>query len=106
VTQNSRKFKALEVAYHRNGVCGEGFHVVRFTCSEAAGEFIAVRFEDAEGDNCRCAVFNVPMPAEGNIAFAMGNSWRGGHFIEDVDKAIAAYEAERDRAFKALTASP
>lgn len=97
----AKKFKALEVARHRNGVCGEPFYVVRFVCPEGDGEFVAIRFE-GDGINPRCAVLNVPMLAEGNIAFAMGNSWRGDYFTADVDAAIAGYEAESEARITAI----
>ena len=97
----TRKFKAIEVARHRNGVAGEPFAVVRFTCPEAKGEFIAIRFE-GEGYNPRIAVLNIPMLAAGNIAFAMGNSWRGDHFAADVDRAIAEYDAGADARLAAI----
>lgn len=97
------KFKAIEVAYHRNGVGGEGFYIVRFTCSEAKGEFVAIRFRKDDGDfNPCCAILNVPMLAEGNIAMAMGNSWRGDHFVADVDAAIEDYRAGADARLAAI----
>ena len=101
MARRAKKFEALEVARHRNGVCGEPFYVVRFVCPEADGEFIAIRFE-GEGINPRCAVLNVPMLVEGNIAFAAGNSWRGDHFTAAVDAAIAKYDGEVDARINAL----
>lgn len=90
MTRGIEKFKALTVAYHRNGVGGEPFHLIRFTCAEAKGDFIAIRFaDDPDSINPRIAVLNVPELAAGNIAMAEGNSWRGDHFVTQVDAAIA-----------------
>lgn len=46
------------VAYHRNGVAGEGFHVVTFTYQ--GGQFIAIIF----GDRGQCAVVGQDHPLD------------------------------------------
>lgn len=90
--------KVIEVAQHRNGVSGEPFSVVRFTSTEAEGEFIGVVF----GERGTCAVLNVPMLAQGNIAFANGNSWREDYFETELREAIAEYESKwRERIYAA-----
>ena len=80
-----------EVAYHRNGVCGEGFHLVKFIDS-VEGPMLGVLFapdydEEGEsvglrGSNGRCAIMQRDKLNDGVIAF-LENSWRGDHW-EDV----------------------
>ena len=81
-----------EVAYHRNGVGGEGFHVVRFAWDEAESSslrnMVGIVFEGSG----RVAVLDADLTAMGNIAFAMGNSWRGDHFEAVLREAIESYE--------------
>lgn len=82
-----------EIAYHRNGVGGVGFHVVKFTCPEA-GEMVAILFELADPDhsevqwNGHCAVLNRDLLADGIIAFGE-NSWRGDQYEAELREAIA-----------------
>lgn len=88
---SKQTIKVLEVDYHRNGISGIGFNVVRFTDSASApGEFVAVLFPEAGA----CAVLNVPMLAQGNIAFGEGNSWRGDHFEGALREVIKQYYAQ------------
>lgn len=77
------------IAYHRNGVCGEGFHAVLFRCP-SNGEMMATVF-DGSG---QCAVLRLKELADANIRFGE-NSWRGDHYEVDLRRAIAAlYPAE------------
>lgn len=79
-----------EVAYHRNGGGGEGFHLVRFTDhgERQPKHMCAVVFE-AE---MHTAVLDLDLLRENVIAFGM-NSWRGDHYDADLRQAIAAHEA-------------
>lgn len=72
------------VDYHRNGICGEGFHVVRFSDPEG-GEMVATVFAESG----YVAVLNITELANGNTAFAQGNSWRGDHYEDWLREAIA-----------------
>uniref|UniRef100_A0A6M3XZS3 Uncharacterized protein n=1 Tax=viral metagenome TaxID=1070528 RepID=A0A6M3XZS3_9ZZZZ len=73
------KIKTREVAYHRNGIGGDGFHVVRFTTTDDADtrgrDMLAVLF-DGPGE---VAVLDIGLLADGVIAFAQ-NSWRGADY--------------------------
>lgn len=74
------RLKAL--AYHRNGICGEGFHVALFT-TRIDGKnrnMVAITF-GVEDDRsaCRTAVLDVDMLSAGNVRFGE-NSWRGDHW--------------------------
>ena len=90
--------KVLDIVYHRNGVSGDGFHVVRFTSAEGEGEFVAILFEQEKS----CAVLNVPQIVAGNIGFAMGNSWRGDNFEPELREAIAEWQTHSDERLQTM----
>ena len=81
--------KLIEVARHRNGICGEPFYVVLF--DESKRRMAAFVFEG----ECRTAITDVAELAKGNIAMAEGNSWRGDHYDDWLREQIAQYEAAR-----------
>ena len=76
-----------EVAFHRNGVSGEGFYAVRFLSVpedvERPEHFLAILF-DAPG---QCAVVNLDRLAQSGVAFG-ANSWRGDRFEPELRRAI------------------
>jgi hypothetical protein len=77
--------------YHRNGVSGEGFHVVLFDWVKEGDEqkgMCAFVFSQLG----RIAVTKVGELAYGNIEFGNGNSWRGDHFEEDIRKYLSEKE--------------
>ena len=88
------KIQVEEIAYHRNGVSGEGFHVVTFRWAEEEKvmaeprPMVAILFE-APG---QCAVLDREQTRQGNIGFAMGNSWRGDRFEPALRAAIEEFE--------------
>ena len=97
------KIKPLSVEFHRNGVCGEPFHCVIFDKTEdgETNRMLAVRFADDEGEgfkNPRIAVFDIALLYESNIEFG-SNSFRGDHFVDEIDKAIVAKREERRKAY-------
>ena len=66
----------IDIAHHRNGICGAPFAVVLFEDGGAEGSRkIAILFER----EYHCAVLDVAKLAAGDIAFG-SNSWRGDHF--------------------------
>lgn len=79
----------VDASYHRNGVCGVGFYAVLFDDKEH-GRMIASIFDDIDAKNPKgyCAVYSVPALADGNIAFAGGNSWRGDVFESELIPAL------------------
>jgi hypothetical protein len=91
-----------DVAYHRNGVCGEGFYIVYFT-NEQGLRMIGVCFPNDKGDfavpekfyNPRTAVFDVDLLADGNIKFGE-NSWRGDRYDDELRTAILKWEPDAD----------
>jgi len=79
----------LEVAHHRNGICVEPFHVVRF---KNDGQTMAgIVF----ADRGYVAVLGVDLLHQGIIAFSE-NSWRGDAFENPLRAAIEAYEKKME----------
>lgn len=82
--------KIIDIDYHRNGVRGNGFHVVLFDWKEESSpkrRMIATIFADSGN----CAVYEVAQLNKGNIKFG-SNSWCGDEFEKDMRKAIELYE--------------
>ena len=82
---------------HRNGVSGQGFHVVKFR-DDDNGPMVAVVFPyRSRGgwnnrDNCRIAVFNRDKCAADEWGFGR-NSWRGDYYEAFVLDAVRLHEA-------------
>jgi hypothetical protein len=110
--RDAKRVKALD--WHRNGGGGLGFHVAIVEEPEdrvhadgspvlpARRRMLVVRFpksvDRTEGLTV-CAAFDLAMLAEGDIRFAH-NSWRGEHYSEVVDRAVARKERAERKALK------
>jgi hypothetical protein len=85
-----------KVAYHRNGIMGESFHVILFSYLESLSSdrrnMVAMVFDN----KYTCGVLDIDETAKGNIDFAMGNSWRGDYFEPFLRDAIKKYEDARN----------
>jgi hypothetical protein len=77
-----------EIAYHRNGVSGEGFHVVTFR--EEREPMVAVVFEGAG----QVAVFNRERLGAGEITVGR-KRYRGAVYEPALRKTIAVYQSRR-----------
>jgi hypothetical protein len=80
----------VTVEYHRNGICGEGFHYVRFTATASdltAEKLIAVVFDEPG----HCAVLNV----EAVFAGKADQGYRGDYFEKQLRLIIAEWRKER-----------
>lgn len=90
-----------QVAWHRNGICGEGFYAVLFTDAEE-GPMVAALFDEPG----YCAVFHIPRLANGNVAFG-DNSWRGDRYASElrplVEEWMKANGTNRCGPFSAIT---
>ncbi len=82
--------KLIAIDSHRNGVTGNPFHVILFLDSKIGGTMLGIVFPETGS----CAVLNVEMLTEGNIAFA-SNSWRGDYFEDDLRKFILKYRNDQ-----------
>lgn len=74
------------IAYHRNGVCGEPFHVVLFR--DPVGRKVAVVFDAPR----YVAVLDLEQAAKGEIRFGF-NSFRGDVYEPLLRDALARYES-------------
>lgn len=90
-----------EIAYHRNGVSGNGFYVVKFAEPAEERQMLAVIFAADEGLDFTgdCAVFDRKLLGRDIITFGE-NSWRGDHYETALRHVIAEWETQR---FAALT---
>lgn len=82
--------EVLEVAFHRNGICGRGFYAVRFLSTvEGKGKlnFLATLTDDPG----ECYVICTDLLPTCGVKFAGGNSWRGDHYEDELREAIKNY---------------
>jgi hypothetical protein len=94
-----KTIKIKQIAYHRNGVAGEGFHVILFTSKEIPCNqtktrncnFIATVFNGIG----QVTVIDIDVAAAGCVEFGL-NSWRGDDFEAALRDAIGKWEIERD----------
>jgi hypothetical protein len=95
VTADGMTIQVEGVAYHRNGVMGEGFHVVAFRWAEVGDEpraMLGIVFPG--GPELRVAVLDREQTRTGNIFMhptgqhAGGNAWRGDNFAAALFEAI------------------
>ena len=84
--------KVTDIAYHRNGVSGAGFCVLRFVDwaedLRRRENYLAIVFEEPG----HCAVLSLDRLPVSGIDFGLGNSWRGDIFEPELRKAIKKYE--------------
>ena len=92
----NENIKIIEVAYHRNGICGVPFYAVRFNADidGTPRRMVAIRFEEESYINPRVAVLDVDILSDVGVAFG-ANSWRGDHFSTIVEDAISRYNDDR-----------
>ena len=86
----NKQIKVTSVAHHRNGSAGESFYVVLFT--EGRGAKKDSKVATVFADKGRISVFSIPELAKGNIEFAMGNSWDGPYYEDDIRDAIRQWQ--------------
>ncbi len=78
------KINILDIASHRNGICGAPFHAVLLDDSEAPGQTkLAIVFDSSS----HVAVLDVAKLAAGDIVFG-SNSWRGDVYEPHLRAAI------------------
>jgi hypothetical protein len=78
------KLKIIDIASHRNGICGAPFHAVIFEdCGPEGSRKVGIVF----GEPHHCAVLDIVKLAAGDIAFG-SNSWRGDHYEASLRQAI------------------
>ncbi len=80
----------IDIAYHRNGICGAPFHAIIFRDPEA-GRMLGIVFDEPH----HVAVFNLDSLAVGSIAFCL-NSWRGDRYEPTLRNAITSFTKKGD----------
>lgn len=90
-----------QLDYHRNGVCGLGFHVGIVEERNDNGtqrEMLVVRFQK-EADEAIgaavCAAFDLAKLDQREIR-SFYNSWRGDHYSDVMDAAIEVQRKDRN----------
>jgi len=87
------KLTIIDLAHHRNGICGAPFDVILFEDAGPEGSRkLAILFEQ----EAHCAVLDVDRLVQGDIAFG-SNSWRGDHFEQPLRKAIRISSTPSER---------
>jgi len=94
-TTETTALRIEEVAYHRNGVAGIGFHAVAFTCPEH-GPMLATVFPGRG----RVAVYHRGLLAKGLMGGSAAdddtrNAWRGDRYEDELRAAVRAWEKAR-----------
>ncbi len=81
-----------KISYHRNGIGGNGFHIVIFDDKKRKiKNHVAFVFE-GQGN---IAVVNIDELSKHNIEFAEGNSWRGDEFEDEIRETIKQEEEDQ-----------
>ncbi|KKN15328.1 hypothetical protein LCGC14_0987270 [marine sediment metagenome] len=84
--------KIEEIEYHRNGVSGEGFHVVTFQQHPERTKMVGIVFLGRD----RVAVFDRELLGRGVIQIGLpddgGNSWHGDQFEPELRAAIHKFD--------------
>lgn len=82
--------KIQQIAYHRNGSMGLGFHAVLFTVKGKPREkFLASVFEEPNA----VSIIRLDLIEQHGVTFGE-NSWRCEHYEDELRAAIAAHIAE------------
>lgn len=79
------------IDYHRNGICGLGFHVA--VVEHEGREMLVIRFEDADKPtgSVVCAAFDFAQLDKREVRFFY-NSWRGDHYAQAMDDAARDFK--------------
>jgi len=87
----------IQLSYHRNGVCGDGFYT-GIIIDDDKERKVFTHFpdhnEDGEiinGNNVRTAILDLDILKEKEETRFMENSWRGDHYHDFIVNAIIDY---------------
>ena len=93
------RIRVIDIASHRNGICGPPFHTVLFTepkeegvTAPAMSTKVAVVFDAAH----HCAVLDIDKLTRFDIAFG-SNSWRGDTYEPILRTHIAQFEKAEEQ---------
>tara|TARA_R110000824_G_scaffold394850_1_gene594966 strand:+ start:358 stop:678 length:321 start_codon:yes stop_codon:yes gene_type:complete len=89
--------KITKKDYHRNGICGEGFHVGIIKDDDGSNKlFVHFSNHDKEGyitkkGAVRTAILDVDLVGKQEVSFGV-NSWRGDHYHDLIQDELIAQE--------------
>jgi len=75
--------KVEQIAYHRNGVSGNGFHAVLFKAKDGGHKMLSIVFDEPGS----VAVIDLELIPEHGVTFGQ-NSFRGDNFAPELRDAI------------------
>lgn len=81
------KIKLVQCEYHRNGICGLGFHAILFDWKDGKVKrrMLATLFDEPGA----CAVLEVaPLSTKVGVTFGE-NSWRGDDFEKELRRLVS-----------------
>ncbi len=94
--------KVKNIDYHRNGISGEGFHVITFSgtgYSETSENMVAIVFPEPG----HVAVLDLVLALAGDIGFYRkadgtfaANAWRGDNFEPELRQAIETWQKAKE----------
>jgi hypothetical protein len=92
----AKRIRVRAIDHHRNGICGQPFHVAIFDEDKAAhavdqGRKLAIIFDEPG----HCAVLDIAKLAAGDIAFG-SNSWRGDAYEPQLRKATKKHNSSEN----------
>ena len=94
------------VAYHRNGIGGQGFHVALVEEIEdgETRRMVVIRCKDSDEPvgSIHCFALDVDKAYAGDVQF-FTNSWRGDHYAEFMDNEIDKRDREMSNEFSKRT---
>ena len=97
--ETKMKRKIVKKDYHRNGICGEGFHVGIIKDDDGSSKlFVHFPNNDKEGymtkkGAVRTAILDVDLVGKKEISFGV-NSWRGDHYHDLIQDELIAREKD------------
>jgi hypothetical protein len=88
------KIQIKQIAYHRNGVAGEGFYAILFYPYRKPRELMLASVFHGRG---RCSVIRLDLIEEHGVTFGE-NSWRGDDYEASLRGAIDFWEKSNRKA--------
>jgi len=85
------KIQIRQIAHHRNGVAGEGFHAILFYPYRKPRELMLATLFQGRG---RCAVIRLDLIEDHGVTFGE-NSWRGDDYEPALRAAVKDWEKTR-----------
>ena len=91
------RIRVDEVAFHRNGISGEGFHAVLFREREGRHwrKFLATVFKEPGAVSVIC----VDLLPEHGVSSA-NNAWCGDHYEPHLRRAVADYTRAQEERYQ------